>query len=190
MIGCPIGTVCPSLTSTFSTTPDSYASSSIVALSVSISRRISPFLTSSPGCLSHLAIVPSVIVSDSRGVVTSATRHPRKRRTGPQRSAWNNQTAAPTRPAGGRDGRLDRVHQVLGRGQRRELHHLRVRQGDLGRCDPPDRRIQVVERVLLDRGCHLGADAVGAPVLLEDHRPVRLLDGLDDRLAIEGPQGA
>src|SRR6185369_9579757 len=104
--------------STFSTTPDSYASSSIVALSVSISRRFSPFLTSSPGCLSHLAIVPSVIVSDSRGIVTSATRHPRQRHT------RDHEAALPTRATRGRDGRLDRVHQMLGRGQRRELHDL------------------------------------------------------------------
>ena len=45
-------------------------SNSIVALSVSISAKISPSLTLSPTFLSQVATVPSVIVSLKRGIVT------------------------------------------------------------------------------------------------------------------------
>ena len=48
-------------------------SNSIVALSVSISARISPSFTSSPTFFNHVATVPSVIVSLRRGIVTTTT---------------------------------------------------------------------------------------------------------------------
>ena len=48
--------------------PSSKASISIVALSVSISARMSPISTESPTCLCHLIRVPSVIVSESLGI--------------------------------------------------------------------------------------------------------------------------
>src|SRR4051794_22726934 len=48
--------------------PSSTASTSMVALSVSISARISPDLTSSPSCLTHLASLPSVMVGDNAGI--------------------------------------------------------------------------------------------------------------------------
>src|SRR3546814_18679905 len=47
------------------------ASNSIVALSVSISARISPDWTASPSLTSHLASVPSSIVGDSAGIFNS-----------------------------------------------------------------------------------------------------------------------
>src|SRR6185437_15285145 len=49
----------PSGTRIFAILPSSTASNSIVALSVSISARMSPDLTSSPSLTSHLASVPS-----------------------------------------------------------------------------------------------------------------------------------
>ena len=49
-------------------TPSSMASTSIVALSVSISARTSPDLTASPSFFSHLASLPSSIVGDSAGI--------------------------------------------------------------------------------------------------------------------------
>ena len=51
--------------------PSSKASRSIVALSVSISARLSPFFTGSPTFFSHLASSPSSMVSDRRGMTTS-----------------------------------------------------------------------------------------------------------------------
>src|SRR5437588_7911811 len=53
-------------------TPSSTASTSIVALSVSISASTSPALTVSPSLLTQRAILPSVIVGDSAGISTSA----------------------------------------------------------------------------------------------------------------------
>src|SRR5690606_22884396 len=51
--------------------PSSMASNSIVALSVSISARMSPDFTVSPSFTSHLARVPSSIVGDSAGIFSS-----------------------------------------------------------------------------------------------------------------------
>src|SRR3546814_7012167 len=51
--------------------PSSAASNSIVALSVSISARMSPGFTASPGFTSHLASVPFSIVGESAGIVSS-----------------------------------------------------------------------------------------------------------------------
>src|SRR6266700_887996 len=51
-------------------TPSSTASTSIVALSVSISARTSPACTASPSLLTQRAILPSVIVGDSAGIST------------------------------------------------------------------------------------------------------------------------
>src|SRR5882724_7044629 len=51
-------------------TPSSIASTSIVALSVSISASTSPALTASPSLLIQRAIFPSVIVGDSAGIRT------------------------------------------------------------------------------------------------------------------------
>src|SRR5690606_38983587 len=58
----------PSGTSSLPTTPSSAASTSMVALSVSISAITSPALTWSPSLTSHLASVPSVIVGESAGM--------------------------------------------------------------------------------------------------------------------------
>src|ERR1043166_9563498 len=52
-------------------TPSSTASTSIVALSVSISASTSPACTGSPTFLTQRAILPSVIVGDSAGISTS-----------------------------------------------------------------------------------------------------------------------
>ena len=48
--------------------PSSTASTSIVALSVSISAITSPDLTGSPSFFSHRARLPSVMVGDSAGI--------------------------------------------------------------------------------------------------------------------------
>src|SRR5215472_759790 len=58
----------PSGTSSLPIRPSSTASNSIVALSVSISARMSPEWTSSPSFTSHLASLPSSIVGDSAGM--------------------------------------------------------------------------------------------------------------------------
>ena len=63
------GTSCvPSGTRIFAMVPSSTASTSIVALSVSISAITSPDLTLSPSFLSHLARLPFSMVGDSAGI--------------------------------------------------------------------------------------------------------------------------
>src|ERR1035437_2985245 len=58
----------PSGTTILASVPSSTASTSIVALSVSISAITSPDLTLSPSFLSHLARLPFSIVGDSAGM--------------------------------------------------------------------------------------------------------------------------
>ena len=60
--------VVPSATRIRPNTPSSMTSSSMVALSVSISAMTSPLSTASPSFFSHLARVPSVMVGDSAGI--------------------------------------------------------------------------------------------------------------------------
>lgn len=50
----PTGAATPSPTKTFLSTPSPRATNSIVALSVSISARMSPWVTASPSPFSHL----------------------------------------------------------------------------------------------------------------------------------------
>ena len=57
----------PSLTNIFSIFPSSGDSSSIVALSVSISAKISPESTSSPSLTNHFTKLPVSIVGDNAG---------------------------------------------------------------------------------------------------------------------------
>ena len=64
---------CPSLIPMNNKVPALKDSNSIVALSVSISARISPSFTSSPTFFNHVATVPSVMVSLRRGIVTTTT---------------------------------------------------------------------------------------------------------------------
>ena len=61
----------PSETRILPRTPSSTASTSIVALSVSISAITSPASTVSPSDFNHLASLPSSIVGDSAGIVIS-----------------------------------------------------------------------------------------------------------------------
>jgi hypothetical protein len=58
----------PSGTTILAMVPSSTASTSIVALSVSISAMMSPDLTLSPSFFSHLARLPFSIVGDSAGM--------------------------------------------------------------------------------------------------------------------------
>ena len=69
----PTGTVAPGATSTLRSTPEPNASSSMSALSVSISAMISPPATRSPSCLSQRRSFPVSIASLSLGITTLLT---------------------------------------------------------------------------------------------------------------------
>ena len=58
----------PAGTTILASTPSSTASTSMVALSVSISAMMSPVLTGSPSAFSHLARLPFSMVGDSAGI--------------------------------------------------------------------------------------------------------------------------
>ncbi|MNE73456.1 hypothetical protein D3C80_1694680 [compost metagenome] len=64
-----IGADSPSWIPICNKVPELKDSNSIVALSVSISARMSPSLILSPTFFNHVATVPSVIVSLKRGIV-------------------------------------------------------------------------------------------------------------------------
>ena len=73
-MGAPIAAVSPSATRIWSNVPSRSASYSIVALSVSISTRGWPRVTSAPSATSHFATVPSSIESERRGMTISAAK--------------------------------------------------------------------------------------------------------------------
>ena len=70
-IGVPVATVVPSVTSIFASVPPKGEGISTFTLSVMISTNGSKRSTGSPGCLSHLPMVPSYVLSPSWGIVTS-----------------------------------------------------------------------------------------------------------------------
>ena len=67
------GTVAPSSARISLRTPSNGDGTSALTLSVMTSRSGSYFATESPGCFSHLPIVPSATLSPSWGIVTFAT---------------------------------------------------------------------------------------------------------------------
>ncbi len=69
-ISCPTGAVSPSLISRLRSTPSPRATTSMTALSVSTSARISPDLTASPSFFVHLTRRPSSIVGESASITT------------------------------------------------------------------------------------------------------------------------
>src|SRR4029078_7455983 len=72
----PTSTVSPSCTRISVTYPPDGDGTSESTLSVETSNSTSSSATSSPTCLNHLVIVPSVTVSPSCGIVTSAMEAP------------------------------------------------------------------------------------------------------------------
>src|SRR5215467_6147465 len=99
-----------------------------LALSDSISASTSPRCTSSPSSFFHSRTVPSSIVSESLGMLTSGIRVLLHRR----RLALAHHAE-----------RL--AHDVVGGRDRRPLHLLVVGHRDLGPAQPADRRVQMIE---------------------------------------------
>src|SRR3954466_7555461 len=156
----PTGTS-PSDTAILIRTPSASASTSCVTLSVSSSQSGSPFWTASPSRFSHLTIVPDSIPWPSRGSLTSvATLHRAE----------------------------NRLQDVVGVRGDELLHHRGERQRRELRPDPLDRRVEPVERLVLDDRRDLGADPHPHDRLVRDHAPVRLLHRLDQRLLVERQQ--
>src|SRR5688572_4275753 len=68
------------------------------------------------------------------------------------------------------------------------FHEVVERHGNLVAVDVLDRRVEVVERGLVDLLKDARAHAAIAPVLVDDHAAVRLLDRLEDRRHVERPE--
>src|ERR671917_1246727 len=163
----PTGTSSPSEAMSWARVPESSASSSRVTLSVSISAMASPSETSSPSLLSHLRRVPSSIASPILGMMTSGILL----------------LLLVQNPAG-------RVRYLLLARKGRELEVPRVGRRDLGPAHPLDGGVEGVEGPLLDDRRHLARHPEPPPLLLHRDGPVRLLDGLYDRLLVEGSDRA
>src|SRR5260221_8532798 len=131
-ITAPTGIALPASTTMLST-PSASASSSKLALSDSTSASTSPFLTGSPVFFFHSMTVPSSMVSESFGMLTSDISVPSL--------------------ADHLEGFSDDV--VAGR-DRQLLELLVVGHGHLGAADPLDRAVEVVEGAQLDAGGDLG----------------------------------
>src|SRR5262244_2034400 len=145
----------------------------MLALSVSTSAITSPIATRSPGRLSHLRILPSSIVSESFGIVTS---------TGIGGPGWENLAplrrdrrtrrlglAAEHAPHGGDDPIRrwqDEVLEVSRVGHR----HVEVRHAFGG-------RVELVEGPRHDARDQLRGEARERPAFLDDDAAVRLPDG-------------
>src|SRR4051812_33996946 len=162
----PTGTS-PSATAILSRTPAASASTSCVTLSVSSSNSGSPFCTGSPSDLSQRTIVPDSIPWPSRGRMTSVATA----------------SALPHGP-------LDRGEHVVGMRDDERLHHRRERQRRELRADALDRRIEPVERLVLEHRSDLRAEAHPRHRLVCHHGPVRLLHRRDERLLVERLQRA
>src|SRR6266851_5415308 len=164
-IGAPIFAGTPCSTRMFKT-PSASDSRSKVALSDSTSAITSPFLTGSPVFFFHSTIVPSSIVSESLGMLTSAIeRLPANHLTG-------------------------QLLDVLAGRNRRLLEGQAVRHRHLRAAQPPDRGVQVVEGALLHAGRDLGGNSVRCPAFLDHEASRCTADRLDDRRPVDGADRA
>src|SRR3954469_12017223 len=130
----PTSTVVPTSTRISATRPLAGDGTSVSTLSVEISTIGSSFSTQSPTRFFHSTTVPSATDTPIWGIVTSTSV-----------SVGEELTA--------------RLLDVAGLGQDRALERRRERDRRVGRCDPHDRPVEVLEAALADQGGHLGADA-------------------------------
>src|SRR5208282_3874595 len=144
----------PSATRILPSTPSSTASTSMVALSVSISAITSPALMVSPSFFSQRASVPSVMVGLSAGIRILV--------------------AMANAPFS--DDLLDRVHHPIGLRQGQLLQIGGIGQRHIDSVDPHRRRIQPVEGVLDHLHHHFRADTGERPPFFHRHQPVGFLD--------------
>src|SRR6185437_6805998 len=147
--------------------PSSTASNSIVALSVSISARMSPDLTVSPSFTSQRASLPSSMVGDSAGIrIFVATRSVLVANS------------------------FDRRDHVFDRGQSQLLEiggvrHRHILASDLGR-----RRVQIIESVERDTRGDLRTDRADRPRLFHRDDAVGFPHRRQNRIHVQWAQGA
>src|SRR6185436_13796668 len=94
----------------------------------------------------------------------------------PMSGRWNSNAISPLQ------GLADRAEDAIGVGQVLVLQRVGERRVEAG--DPQDRRLEVLDRALLDRGDQLGAEAAGARCLVHHHAASGLLDRRQDGLDV------
>src|SRR6266850_8177380 len=164
----PTGTVLPSGTITLTSCPSALATSSITALSVSTSARVSPFFTASPSRFVHLTRRPSSIVGDSASIWTLV--------------AMGGLLEVEDAPRRGGD--------LLGRRLGGALEVFVVGHRNVGLRHALHRGIELVECVPLDDVDDLRADPGVGPTFLDHDRAVRLRHGRQDGRFIQRTQRA
>src|SRR5580693_9346803 len=148
--------------------PDPSASTSTSTLSVASLSSGSPGLTGVPGATSHSSISPYSMVSPSLGIRTSTA------------------TSAP----GALEQPPDSGHDPVAVRDVGAFEHRAERHRGERRAEAEHRRVQVVERLLLDLRGDLGADAAEGDRLVHDQGPVRPADGFQDGRTVERLDGA
>src|ERR671936_660003 len=144
-----------------SPTPSLGAGTSVSTLSVEISSSASSAATDSPSCFSHFVIVPSETETPICGITTSI--------------AWV--VATPLLLVLGEF--LEPCRHVGDLRDERLLERRREGHGGVGSRDPLHRRVEVLEGLLGDRRCDLGAEAAGASVLVQHEHFRGLADALE-----------
>src|SRR5512133_4403411 len=119
----------------------------------------SPFSTLSPSDFSHFTIVPDSMPWPRRGSLTSVAIVPSH-------------------------GSANRCEHVAGVRDDELLHHRRERQRRELRADTLDRRVEPVERAVLNHGGNLCAETTADDRFVRDDAAVRLLDGRDQRVLV------
>src|SRR5689334_14830907 len=157
-------TVCPSVTRISASTPAAGEGISASTLSVEISKIGSSRFTVSPTCLIQRDKVPSAMDSPIWGMITSIL-------------AMVGLQLVRREPASG-------PHDVRGLRQHEILELWRVGERHVMRGHAAHRRVEPLERQLVDPGGDLAGDPAGHGVLVDDEHPVGLLHGGEDRLVI------
>src|SRR5665213_2685398 len=147
--------------------PSSTASNSMVALSVSISARMSPDLTVSPSFTSQRASLPSSMVGDSAGIRMLVA-------TGSILVA----------------NRFHRLDHILDGGKRQLLQIGGVRHGYVLAGNLGGRRVQIVERIQRHARADFRTDGADRPGLFHRNNAIGLLDRSDHGLNVERAKGA
>src|SRR5208283_687444 len=157
----------PAGTTIFASTPSSMASTSMVALSVSISASTSPGLILSPSFFSQRDRLPFSMVGERAGMRISI--------------GMEKLTSSCGSTIEHRFGRRDNFFWM----RKRELFKIcRIRHRHILATNPHDRRVEIIKGVFHDF-CHdLGADSALRPALLDGDTAAGFLDRLDDRFAV------
>src|SRR3984885_6945587 len=163
----PTGTSSPAVADTSVKVPSASASTSIIALSVSTSISTSPRFTGSPACFSHRTTKPVFCAMPSAGMITS-----------------RDMEGLPLHHEPGE------LRDNFWRGHGKILKRRRKRHRHVHRADPPHRRIEIVERLLIDAARDLRCHSKALMALVDDDRSARLSHRSQDRLLVQRHDGS